>query len=373
MTELRIHRGTLRILFTSFLCMLLTYICQGIVQHQSWGMKVILHIQSQLRSADAVGTKWLDMFMFCCSLCGFEFVFVIVPLALWWGNRKFQKLGLNLFFLLSYSLLISSILKTSFREPRPLWIERSIHREEEILEFSFPSGHAWATTITWLMIMRHFGNENRATKAAVQALGSVIILLTCFSRVYFGVHYPHDVAAGIAFAALCYIFRRYFVPYDDEAGRVPHVIKEASPVEDEKNNHPKMKDNAYTQGLVWFLMCVLIVAVFEENHKKEQMGLYFTLGTILTGIILRPSVCFLEDKGAARRVTRVVLGLVPVAILALSFRQIQKNVINSRAQSTEATMFSFGVLIAVWALFGSQMIFQKVGLGQIFPKGKKVL
>jgi len=142
---------------------------------------------------------------------------------------------------------------TGFLKNRPLYINQSIERVD-IIEFSFPSGHTFACTICWIFLCFMFssldeknilssgdttetgtpieshGNRNtyhdtfgpepthtnkhglfasesdfvlRMRKRQYYALsmmkmvfspifGFPIILLTGFSRAYFGLHFPHE-------------------------------------------------------------------------------------------------------------------------------------------------------------------------------------
>jgi undecaprenyl-diphosphatase len=44
--------------------------------------------------------------------------------------------------------------------------------------------------------------ENPAIKAAIWICTSILVLLIALSRVYIGIHYPTDVVAGLAAAAI---------------------------------------------------------------------------------------------------------------------------------------------------------------------------
>lgn len=70
--------------------------------------------------------------------------------------------------------------------------------------YSFPSGHALSALclygmIAWVVTSRL---ENPALKAGIWIATVVLVFLIGFSRVYIGVHYPSDVAAGFLAAAI---------------------------------------------------------------------------------------------------------------------------------------------------------------------------
>lgn len=90
--------------------------------------------------------------------------------------------------------LLNVYLKLVFERPRPspLWALA------EEASFSFPSGHSVAAfafygVIAYLIFRRL---KSRHTRVALVVAAVVFILTMGASRVYLGVHYPSDVAAG---------------------------------------------------------------------------------------------------------------------------------------------------------------------------------
>jgi membrane-associated phospholipid phosphatase len=85
--------------------------------------------------------------------------------------------------------------------------------------YSFPSGHAMASTVFYGLLSIYALANARQGYAAYFAIAAAVFMvaLVSFSRVYLGLHYLSDVMAGIAegiawlafcFAALHYIRRR---------------------------------------------------------------------------------------------------------------------------------------------------------------------
>lgn len=94
--------------------------------------------------------------------------------------------------------VISNILKGLFDRPRP--------ELTAIMEYgrgSFPSGHSTMSAVVYLTlgIMLAVGTRERKLKIFYVAVALVLIVLVGFSRLYLGVHYPTDVAAGWAIGA----------------------------------------------------------------------------------------------------------------------------------------------------------------------------
>ena len=94
--------------------------------------------------------------------------------------------------------LINQILKRIFVRQRP-----NVFRLIEEKGFSFPSGHAMASTAFYgLLIILIFKNvKNKKIRNVLCILLSLLILLIDVSRVYVGVHYASDVIAGTCLSA----------------------------------------------------------------------------------------------------------------------------------------------------------------------------
>jgi undecaprenyl-diphosphatase len=102
-------------------------------------------------------------------------------------------------------ILLNNLLKMGFDRPRPQVFEWGQHT----VSSSFPSGHSMSAATVYMTIAYLAARLQRRHASRVLTLiaASVIIVLIGFSRLYLGVHYPTDVAAGvvigIAWAAFC--------------------------------------------------------------------------------------------------------------------------------------------------------------------------
>jgi len=111
--------------------------------------------------------------------------------------------------------LLNFCLKHLIRRGRPVFDDPIF----SLPTYSFPSGHAMASTVFYGLLAIYALANARQRYAAYFAIAAAVFMvaLVSFSRVYLGLHYLSDVMAGIAegiawlafcFAALHYIRRR---------------------------------------------------------------------------------------------------------------------------------------------------------------------
>ena len=106
------------------------------------------------------------------------------------------------------AVLLMVALKLSFHRLRPL----PFFDIAPPGSYSFPSGHALASFCFYGALAAIIADRtsSRAGRVMIWTLGILLIVLIGFSRIYLGVHYPSDVAAGYA-AALVWVMTVAFV------------------------------------------------------------------------------------------------------------------------------------------------------------------
>ena len=127
------------------------------------------------------------------SLGNWKFVVATALLVagLFWLYKK-PHLILPFWATLAGTEITVEILKILIRRPRPIgaeFLERS---------FSFPSGHAAIAVALYGFIAFALARrkKNHTIKGVILMAAFLIMLLVGLSRIYLGVHYPTDVAAG---------------------------------------------------------------------------------------------------------------------------------------------------------------------------------
>jgi undecaprenyl-diphosphatase len=169
-----------------------------------------------LRKADdpsqPIGPAWLELAAFDVTALGGPTVLGLTVFAVV-GFLVLQGLYRNALFVLLASVggwLLNDVLKEFFARPRPTVVPHL----RQVMSLSFPSGHALTSAAVYLtlgaLLMRVA--ERRVVKFYCMCVAMVATILVGVSRVYLGVHYPTDVAAGwligLAWALFCWLVER---------------------------------------------------------------------------------------------------------------------------------------------------------------------
>ena len=124
--------------------------------------------------------------------------FVLVPLAvgccLLFVRVGMRREALRLAVSLGGAMAISDLVKLLTSRPRP-----SVEHLQAVTGSSFPSGHTTQAAAFWLALALTLRGAAlpRRTVWLASAGALLIALAVAWSRVYLGVHYPSDVAAGL--------------------------------------------------------------------------------------------------------------------------------------------------------------------------------
>lgn len=147
---------------------------------------LIAHGHLFIQAVQAFRNPVLDgIFLFFTFVGSETFLLLLVPLLFWAFNRRW---GVYVALLFILSGLLNTGLKALLHQPRP---SPNLVTQVVLAEgYGLPSGHAQNAVVVW-------GWLAHATGRRVAWWGAVALsVLIGFSRVYLGVHFPHDVLAG---------------------------------------------------------------------------------------------------------------------------------------------------------------------------------
>ncbi len=131
---------------------------------------------------------WLTSPMNFFSFLGTEDFFLLALPILYWCVDS--MLGIRVAVILMLTTNLNAALKLAFHGPRPYWYSTSVRGFATETSFGNPSNHAQSAVVVWSIL----------AKALKKWWGWLVAALLAFliglSRLYLGVHFPHDVLLG---------------------------------------------------------------------------------------------------------------------------------------------------------------------------------
>lgn len=157
-------------------------------------------------------------------ICAKLFIYIIPLhlLILWFfGGRIERQTALSIVISVAVGLLCSHLIGHVFYRPRPFvagLAEALISHKDNA---SFPSNHALIFTIyaTTLYLYRY---------KTVAKVALVLAILTCWARIFSGVHYPFDIIGGFVLGlVMCLLVKRFFIALVPEfVYHIPRLSKQ---------------------------------------------------------------------------------------------------------------------------------------------------
>jgi membrane-associated phospholipid phosphatase len=168
---------------------------------QAFGIGLIQFLQLLSPMLDSV----MNLFTFLGKI---EFYLLIIPLIYWAFDNR---LGIRVLFVLITIDILGSTFKLLFHQPRPYWVGQVKALAEET-SYGIPSTHASDSLAVWGYLVY------RLKKTWVWIVSVALIILIGLSRLYLGVHFPHDVVFGwLLGAVLLWVFAKCENPVADWA------------------------------------------------------------------------------------------------------------------------------------------------------------
>lgn len=122
-----------------------------------------------------------------------DFFMLMLPILYWCVD---SLLGIQVALILLVNLNLNSAFKLAFHGPRPYWFSPKVRALASETSFGIPSNHAQTAATIWGRLAAYL------KKWWGWLIAILLIVLIGLSRLYLGVHFPHDVLLGWLIGAL---------------------------------------------------------------------------------------------------------------------------------------------------------------------------
>lgn len=261
--------------------------------------------------------SWLELPMKFFSFLGTEDFFMVVLPALYWCVDS--NLGIRVAVILMLSGSFNDVFKMALHGPRPYWYSTKVYALATETSFGAPSGHAQNAAAVWGILAAGL----RKWWAWLVAI--LLILLIGLSRLYLGVHFPHDVLFGLLIGGLLlWLVLRFWDP----------VVAWAK-----KKNLSQQIITAFLASLALFLLPLIPFVWLKVIHWQppQEWAAYATQAISLEGAStsagtffgLMAGLAWLVHKGGFRikglwwqLILRYLLGVAGVLIIRYGLKFI---------------------------------------------------
>ncbi len=161
------------------------------------GLDVVVWLQNN-------GNRMFDYLAKLLHFCGSPIsLLLVVPIIFAKINRT---LAWQFFVALLLSMLVATIGKEIFQTTRPhLAYPSQVHNLVNQNGFGFPSGHVITAVMVTTLLCRWIKHQWR------WFVGVLYVILVGWSRMYAGVHYPHDILGGLFIGVILALLYQLFL------------------------------------------------------------------------------------------------------------------------------------------------------------------
>lgn len=149
-----------------------------------------------LLAIERIHTPLLDRVMLGITFIGDPTVLLIICLGfgIWLLKQGRRATTTTLGVAAVGAIVLNFLLKNLFGRARPeLW-----NRIVDVGYYSFPSGHAMVSLVIYGLLGYILSTQFPRARKFILCLTAILVAAIGFSRLYLGVHWPTDVAAGYA-------------------------------------------------------------------------------------------------------------------------------------------------------------------------------
>ena len=285
-----------------------------------------------------------------------EFYLILVPLLYWTVNTR---LGLRVLLILISADFVGTFLKLLLHQPRPYWVSDKVKSMATDTTYSLPSNHANDSLAVWGYLAYH------VRQRWFWIAATVIVFLIGVSRVYLGVHFPHDVIVGWVVGGVVLIL---FITGEQRLS--PWLSAQSAGT---------LIGMGFGLSVAIVLMGLLAGAVIAGSpdpvawasfaaEARSPAG-FFTLGGSLFGavagfVLMQQYARFRTDGPWMQRSGRFLLGMVGVLICWQGLSILFGLITTDETAMGYILRYIRYALTTGWAMFGAPWVFLRVKLAE---------
>ena len=270
-----------------------------------------------IKSIQSIASPFWDAFFQIVTMTGEQYFYIVAAAIIFWCVNK--NFGYKLGFALLTSMIINTALKDLINATRPIGVSgiRSL-RIATATGQSFPSGHTQGSTAFWVSWMIE------VKRKWIYIVGTTVIFLVGYSRIYLGVHYPVDAVGGIVFGIICVFISNY-------------IFKQAE-----------------TTQKPWILMIIIIPMLIGMVFFREKT--YYTVSGTALGFYIG---YVLESKYLQYDVRNTWVNQLIKLVFGLSILIALKSGLKEMLPSNMLSDFFRYFVVGLWITVGAPYIFKR--------------
>jgi membrane-associated phospholipid phosphatase len=316
---------------------------------QEFGIQLIQSIQILSPGLD-------NIMVFFTFLGKVEFYMIFITFLYWIVDAN---LGFRAFMVLLSTDIVGVAFKKFLHQPRPYWIGDVKGLTAET-SYGIPSTHASDSLSVWGYLALKIKKPWFWTTAI-----SLVILIS-FSRLYLGVHFPHDLVAGwLIGLVILYLSIRY---------------------EKKIANHFSTKSTNYNIGMgflisLGFIVIGFIVKTLVANtpdsiiwaqYSREARTLtdYFTLagaffGAFVGRVLIKVGSTFQTRGTWIQKIFRYILGIIGVIIALYGLDMVFSLISTDESVLGYILRYIRYGLTTLWVMYGAPWVFLKLKIASV--------
>ncbi|MFN2237245.1 MAG: phosphatase PAP2 family protein [Anaerolineales bacterium] len=314
---------------------------------QELGIQLIQAIQVLMPTLDTI----MEFFTFLGKI---EFYMLFITFLYWIID---PSLGFRVFMVLLSTDIIATSFKQLLHQPRPYWISDVQHLGAEETSYGIPSSHASDSLAVWGYL------AYQVKKGWMWVASIAIILLISFSRLYLGVHFPHDLIAGWLIGLVVLLL---FAKFEKQVSTYLH-----------KQSPSFQIGFGFVISILFIIVGIIVRLIISGTSDPESwahyasearsMTFYFTLAGALfgavAGYVMMKSRASFQVKGSwTLKLGRYLIGIIGVVIAMFGLDFLFSLIASDESILGYILRYIRYGATTFWALFGAPWLFLKLKL-----------